>query len=279
MLGEFWRNVAGRSKRKIVYTAMTAGYDRLLPPAIVDADIDYLVYTDAPAAAIPPPWQARPIRVALRNPRVASRWYKILPHRHLPRAGHSLWIDANYEIVGSLSAVFDRLAATTKFGMARHPERNCAYVEVDVVKGVGLEHPEIVDVQMAHYRRLGYPADHGLTDPACCSARTATGASAPRWKIGGGRSKPSASAISSASISCCGEIRCATRRCRGRREKVRCCATTSMSKASLSRWRRRAAALGLAARRHARRAIAIFPRPAAPRCAVPPGRPRRRRRR
>ena len=55
MLGEFWRNVAGRSKRKIVYTALTAGYDRLLPPAIVDADIDYLVYTDAPAAAIPPP--------------------------------------------------------------------------------------------------------------------------------------------------------------------------------------------------------------------------------
>jgi hypothetical protein len=164
VLRELWRNIAGRSKRKIVYTALTAGYDRLLPPAIVDPDIDYLVYTDAPPEEIPPPWQARPIHIELRNPRVTSRWYKILPHRHLPRGGHSLWIDANYEIVGSLSALFDRLAATTKIGMARHPERNCAYIEADAVKGIGLEHPEIVDAQMAQYRRLGYPADHGLTE-------------------------------------------------------------------------------------------------------------------
>lgn len=164
MLGGLWRTVAGGPKRKIVYTALTAGYDRLLPPAIVDPDIDYLVYTDAPPAEIPPPWRARPIDVAQRNPRVTARWYKILPHRHLPPARHSLWIDANYEIVGSLSALFDRLAATAKIGLAAHPERNCAYAEADVVKALGLERADIVDAQMAHYRRLGFPLDYGLTE-------------------------------------------------------------------------------------------------------------------
>ena len=152
------------AKRKVIYTAVTGNDDRLRPPAAVDPDIDYIAYTDAPAGSLPPPWQHRPIAVQTRNPRVTARWYKLLPHRHLPEYELSFWLDANYEIAGSFAALFDELAGSALLAIRAHPERDCLYDEAEIIKNDGLDHPEIVDIQMAYYRRLGYPAHNGLVE-------------------------------------------------------------------------------------------------------------------
>lgn len=149
---------------KVIYTAMSAGYDDLRAPAVVDPDIDYIAYTDGSPHEVPAPWQARSLQRKGRNPRVSSRWYKILPHRHLGEYRLSLWIDANCELLGSFSRLFDELAGSAPLAVRRHPERRCSYDEAAVVKEFRLDHPEIVDIQMDYYRACGYPAQNGLVE-------------------------------------------------------------------------------------------------------------------
>jgi len=152
------------AKQKVIYTALTAGHDLIRPPAIVEPDIDYIAYTDAPESELPPPWRHRPVAALGRNPRVTARWYKILPHRHLPEYHFSFWIDANYEIIGPFSPLFDRLAASTILATQPHPIRACVYREAEQVKHGRIDHPEIVDIQMEYYRRQGYPPMNGLIE-------------------------------------------------------------------------------------------------------------------
>jgi hypothetical protein len=147
---------------RVVYTAITAGYDPLKPPVVVDADLDYVVFTDDPALEAVEPWRPVLIDIRKRNPRVTSRWYKLLPHLHFPDHEHSLWIDGTFEIVSSLSPLLDRLSTTGDIAAFRHPERDCIYKEALAVKELGYERPAIVDLQMACYRARGYPAENGL---------------------------------------------------------------------------------------------------------------------
>jgi len=147
---------------KVVYTAITAWYDTLRAPAVIDADLDYVVFTDDPHLPAVPPWRPVRIETVKRNPRITSRWYKCLPHLHLGEYASSLWIDGAFEIVASLSPFIDRLAAGGGIAMFRHHERDCIYQESAIVKEFGYERPAIVDLQMACYRARGYPEHNGL---------------------------------------------------------------------------------------------------------------------
>ena len=165
---------------RVVYTAITAWYDRLRTPAVIDENLDYVAFTDDPHLPAVPPWQPVRIETAKRNPRVTSRWYKLLPHLHLGEYASSLWIDGAFEIVASLSGLMDELAAGGKIAMFHHPERDCVYQEAVTVKEFGYERPAIVDLQMACYRARGYPERNGLNlgsvifrrhhDPQICLA-------------------------------------------------------------------------------------------------------------
>jgi hypothetical protein len=147
---------------KVVYTAITAWYDRLKPPAVIDEDLDYVVFTDDPHLTPVPPWRPVFIESGKRNPRVTARWYKLLPHLHLGEYVSSLWIDGAFEIIGSLAPLIDEFAGGGKIGLLRHPERDCIYQEAATVKEFGYERPAIVDLQMACYRAFGYPERQGL---------------------------------------------------------------------------------------------------------------------
>jgi hypothetical protein len=156
------RPSAGQNRR-VIFTAVTGDHDTLKPPAVVERDIDYVAYTDTPGTKFPEPWRTVRIWHTGRNPRVTARWHKILPHVHLHQYDCSFWIDANYEVVGPFSALFDELAETS-LATHRHPERDCVYAEADAVKANLLDHPAIVDLQMEYYRRVGLPARSGLVE-------------------------------------------------------------------------------------------------------------------
>jgi hypothetical protein len=150
---------------RVVYTVVTANYDVLKSPRIVDADVDYIAYTDIPDHPPVGPWRFVLIENCnQRNPRVTSRWYKLLPHRHLADYGRSLWVDASFELVGSVSDFIDRFETLGPLVAFRHCERNCLYAEAEMVKSLGYEDRHIVDLQMEYYRSLGYPPENGLTE-------------------------------------------------------------------------------------------------------------------
>lgn len=152
------------SRPRVVYTVITAKYDSLKCPRIVDNNVDYIAYIDAPDHPSVGPWQFVPIKNSQRNPRVTSRWYKVLPHRHLADYQQSLWVDASFELVGSAADFMDRFQKLAPLVTFRHGVRNCAYEEAETVKGVGYDNPHIVDLQMEYYQSLGYPRANGLIE-------------------------------------------------------------------------------------------------------------------
>jgi hypothetical protein len=154
------------TKDRVVFTAITGGYDEPKHIAVVDEDTDYICYSDNPQLRLPPPWTFRPLAATQRSPRVTARWHKILPHRHLAAYRHSIWVDGNFEITASLSALFARLTETARFAAARHPFTECVFEEAEEVKRQGLDDPDIVDLQMECYRNCNFSMQQGLIHSA-----------------------------------------------------------------------------------------------------------------
>jgi hypothetical protein len=148
--------------RRIVYTSLVGGYDRLHAPMVPEPDIDYVVFSDMPDLPIPAPWQLRPIQRTERNPRMTARWHKLHPHLLFPGAEASLYIDSNVVLRAPVAGLFERMLAEAPIALFRHPERDCPYAEADVVAHHRLDDDVIVEAQMSYYRAKGFPAGAGL---------------------------------------------------------------------------------------------------------------------
>lgn len=151
----------GWKGRAVVYTAITGGFDSLLPPQVVHPDVDYIAFVEDPALPLPPPWQPRPITITARNPRVTSRYYKLLPHRLFPDHAVSIWVDANLSIRSDLSSLIAGCTPAQPLHIHAHFLRDCIYEEAAIVQELAFD-PDRVPPQMAHYRAIGYPTRGGL---------------------------------------------------------------------------------------------------------------------
>jgi len=147
--------------RRAVYTVQVGGSDALLSPLRAEPELDYIVFTDA-GEAPHSSWQARPLAVEERNPRMTARWHKIHPHRLLPDYEQSLYIDANVLIKGRIGPLFEQALGKRPLAMFRHPNRDCSYAEAEAVKRLRYDDGAIVDAQMAYYRAQGLPSGAGL---------------------------------------------------------------------------------------------------------------------
>ena len=82
--------------RKVIYTCLTGGYDRLEQPAAIAPDWDYICFTDnmrMKGGA----WKLRPIPEELKHLSNVKkqRVIKICPHRYLKEYDISIWVDGN----------------------------------------------------------------------------------------------------------------------------------------------------------------------------------------
>lgn len=154
------------SEKMVVYTCLTNGYDDLSSPIYKSPNVDYIVFTDNPNLQ-KEGWDTR----YLENPldldaRRLSRWPKILPHRFLPEYTHSIYIDANLAVLGDLSHLINEIQRTS-LAVFEHPDgRKCLYEESDIVIQMGKDSADIVDNQMTHYAKHGFPRDYGMHE--CC---------------------------------------------------------------------------------------------------------------
>ena len=116
--------------RKVIYTCLTGGYDRLEQPAAFDPSYDYICFTDTDGRD--GVWQLRKIPFDSPDPVSRSRYPKILPHKVLADYDYSVYLDANIRIMSAeFYAIVDRLIVDEiTFAQVEHPDRDCVYDEL-----------------------------------------------------------------------------------------------------------------------------------------------------
>ncbi len=96
----------------------------------------------------------------------SSRLAKILPHRFLEQYDRSLYVDANLEINGSLSALFSRLDDAPIAFFAHPEDRTDIYAEADVCIRMVKDDPQVLKQQVARYRALEFDGRASEKDDA-----------------------------------------------------------------------------------------------------------------
>lgn len=156
-------------------TVYSAAFGRHDPPRPVTpvAGVQFVCFSDRAAAAPPRGWQWRNVGPLDADPVRSARRVKALPHRFLPDAACSIWLDADVQLACDPSLLAATVLAKADFASFAHPERDCAYCEAEWVAHLGLDDRPRIAAQMARYRRLGLPTKCGLWETALVVRRHA----------------------------------------------------------------------------------------------------------
>lgn len=153
----------------VVYTCITGGYDNIPVHKYIDANWDYVLFTDNPRlikAGHFAHWTVKPLPFDKLDNVKNSRWPKVNAHRIFPEYEYSLYVDGN--IIINNKNIFDLadklIRQNVLFALPNHPERTCIYDEAEIVKALHIELPKTVDAEMAFLRREKYPAKNGLSE-------------------------------------------------------------------------------------------------------------------
>lgn len=150
--------------RVVLYTAITGGYDAA-PEVPAEEGVEYLLFTDDPASAPPPPWRPVPLgNPEGLGPRRLSRLPKLRPHRYLPPHDLSIYIDPNVQIKAPLRALAVAAMRWRPIAIPPHPATRCLYREAEKCVRLERDDPRVVREQVARYRRAGFPEDYGLSE-------------------------------------------------------------------------------------------------------------------
>jgi hypothetical protein len=165
--------------RIAVYTSIFGGYEGLMPQRRI-AGVDFLCFTDGDVRARP--WKTVRVAPCVGDATRDSRRYKLLPHLFLRDHDVSIWMDANYLLVGDVHGLIDLALASSNMGVFDHNQtvldpRNCIYDEFDAIMRLHNENnaykddPRVMATQIERYRREGYPARNGLAFTAAMVRR------------------------------------------------------------------------------------------------------------
>jgi hypothetical protein len=156
-----------------VITAITGGKDKPLRAPSMDG-ADYLLFTDL-LPQDPRGWtlfQIPRFSRLTRPDRRNAKLPKVMPFMLIPQYDFVIWQDGGHmiqippqELVQKYLIEQDKDVAAFMHGRAfQGQDHNCIYKEAENIKNVGfLEDPEVIDEQVAAYRKVGYPEDYGLS--------------------------------------------------------------------------------------------------------------------
>jgi hypothetical protein len=146
----------------IIYTAIFGGKDQFFDSHDGIDGWRHICFTDNPDLRSD---QAEVIFAPgiSKDPRRSARFFKILPHVHLPPAKFSVWIDGSIQIgCDQLDKLVEDWFVSGDVASLTHPSRSCVYDEASAVIDLYLDQPRLVRRQMEVYRDLGLPEHHGL---------------------------------------------------------------------------------------------------------------------
>lgn len=155
------------SKKNIIYTCITGGYDNLSQHTCINKNYDYVCFTDNLDLIDKGQlgeWKILPLQFNKLDNIRNARWHKTHPHKLFPSYKYSIWVDGNIDIRNK--KVYDEIdkliANRTIFAAPLHPLRNCAYVESIFVKNLKKDTSEKVDEEIGYLRKQKYPKNNGL---------------------------------------------------------------------------------------------------------------------
>jgi len=142
----------------VVYTAVTAGRDKLRDPVNPLPGVDYVCFSDAPVESAV--W--RVVRIAAgENPRLTALRYRTLSHIYFGAYRYAIWHDASMIATDKVLCAIDAMG-DADIAACPHRWRNCLYDEGPACIEAQREHPSVVAAHLDRYRRLGFPHSMGL---------------------------------------------------------------------------------------------------------------------
>lgn len=151
------------SDKLVVYTAITKGYDRLLPVYDQDPDIAFVCFADESFRV--DGWDVRPFVNKIEHRVRRSRHPKINPHLYFPDHDVSIWMDGFFAIKGNLRLFADNYLGQDAITMFRHRVRNTLWEEAREIVRMGFPNSDLVMRQVQHYYDEGYRDENPL--PHC----------------------------------------------------------------------------------------------------------------
>jgi hypothetical protein len=162
-IGQSLRVSTKQSNRRVVYTCLF-GHSEPFLDLKIDRDemTDFVCFTDD-VNLRSDFWTIVQAPKSLLDPHRRSKGFKHRPHLLFPDHEQSLYVDNIVKLVKPPDAFFKLLdQSDAPLWMFVHPDRHCIYDEAEAVKEAHLDDPALVDMQMTHYRNLGYPRNNGL---------------------------------------------------------------------------------------------------------------------
>ncbi len=95
-----------------------------------------------------------------KSPRMEAKIYKVLFHKFIEEE-YSIWVDGNVFLKYQEDYYYD-LLGDYDIAVKEHPVRKCVYEEAEACKYYNKDSFEIIDKQMAKYRKEKYPENNGL---------------------------------------------------------------------------------------------------------------------
>jgi len=145
----------------VVYTALTGNYDELITPSVINPKFDYICFTDNPNLKSEF-WTIKLMEDTELDKIRKARKYKILPHKYLKEYDYSLWIDANFDIIGDIEEYIHRYSIDNKLLVIKHDIRNDIFDEAEECIRLEKDEPKIINKQVSRYIEDEYPKNNGL---------------------------------------------------------------------------------------------------------------------
>jgi len=142
----------------IIYTAITNGKDKLKENQNKE-NAKLVAFTELRSQN----WEVRKPLNLFTDPTRNAKIYKVLAHQFLD-CDYSLWIDGSITLLVPMQNLIDYYLKDSDIAMFRHYKRDCIYDEAQICKKMKLDFPEVVDKQMAKYKKEGYPVKNGLNE-------------------------------------------------------------------------------------------------------------------
>jgi hypothetical protein len=145
--------------RKVIYTVITGGYDKLKEPMIVNNNWDYVCFTDNTAFKSKV-WKIKRFNANLNKKKLSRlpkiKWFDFLDH------DLSIYLDGSYQIKYNLNALINEVYEEGKHNAFKHWIRACSYREGWAVKVSNYDTAETVDKYMEFLKSQGFPKKAGL---------------------------------------------------------------------------------------------------------------------
>jgi hypothetical protein len=111
------------------------------------------------------------------RPEMEAERYKLLGHQFFSDAHVLIWMDGNIRLKWTPEELVERFLGTADVAIFKHPERDCLFDEIEVMKGMDRFKNdqflmEAMDAQARDYRAAGMPEHFGLWETGIILRRT-----------------------------------------------------------------------------------------------------------